>query len=120
MLVTLELVYSGPIRRIRHFGYIGEEQSVGRSRIGIILIPNRGKSGLQWTSCQVTPGRGWRESPVTESATENRPPSFGKARVKRWSKSPPRSWQHERHGKPRLEQGQICGERSPPRPRHRG
>src|SRR5881275_2039266 len=31
-------------------------------------------------------------------------------RVKRRGKSPPRSWQHERHGKPQLEQGQICGE----------
>jgi len=58
--------------------------------IAMILI--RGKSGLQWTGCQVTPGHRWRESPVTDSATENRPPSFGTARVKRWSKSPPRSW----------------------------
>jgi hypothetical protein len=30
--------------------------------------------------------------------------------VKRWGKSPPHLWQHEWHGKPRLEQGQICGE----------
>ena len=33
--------------------------------------------------------------------------------MKRWGKSPPRSRQRGRHGKPRLEQGQICGERRP-------
>jgi hypothetical protein len=68
-------------------------QVVGRSRIGIHVIPIRGKSGLQWTSCQVTPGHEWRELFVTESATENRPPPLRVARVKRWGKSPPRSWQ---------------------------
>jgi hypothetical protein len=31
-------------------------------------------------------------------------------RVKRWGKSPPLEWQHSRHGKPRVEQGQIGGE----------
>jgi len=56
--------------------YLGE-QSVGRSRIGIDVIPIRGKSGLQWTGCQVTPGHGQRERSVTESATEKRPPSSG-------------------------------------------
>ena len=30
--------------------------------------------------------------------------------MKRRGKSPPRSWQHERHGKPQLEQGQVSGE----------
>jgi len=39
---------------------------VGRSRIGIYLIPIRGKSGLQWTGCQVTPGHGRRELTVTD------------------------------------------------------
>src|SRR5450759_10267 len=100
--------------------YILRRQTVGRSRIGIHVVPIRGKSGLQWTGCQVTPGREQRESFATESATENRPPSLLVARVKRWGKSPPRSWQHVRHGKPQLEQGQICGERRPPRSRHRG
>lgn len=33
-------------------------------------------------------------------------------RVKRWGKSPPRAWQHARHGKPQLEQGQVSGERA--------
>src|ERR1700680_2545645 len=84
----------------------------------VVLI--RGKSGLRWTGCQVTPGRERRERFATESATEKRPPSSQVARVKRWGKSPPRSWQHVRHGKPQLEQGQICGERRPPRSRHRG
>jgi hypothetical protein len=62
---------------IRHICYISGEQSVGRSRIGIYTIPIRGKSGLQWTGRQVTPGHGQRELPMTESATENRPPSSG-------------------------------------------
>ena len=39
------------------------------------------------------------------------PQSAGQSvRVKRWGKSPPREWQHSRHGKPRVEQGQIGGE----------
>ncbi len=63
------------------------------------------------------PGNAWaqaaRAAYVTESATENRPPPLGVARVKRWGKSPPRSWQHERHGKPQPEQGQIGGEGRP-------
>jgi len=57
--------------------YISGEQSVGRSRIGTYMIPIRGKSGLQWTGRQVTPGHGQREPFVTESATEKRPPSSG-------------------------------------------
>ncbi len=34
----------------------------------------RGKSGLHWTRCQVTPGR----CKSTDSATENKPPLVGK------------------------------------------
>src|SRR5690606_33262861 len=51
-----------------------------------------GKSGLQWTRCQVTPGG--REP--TESATESKPPKCRKAlvRVKGCGKSAPRRWQH--------------------------
>jgi len=82
--------------------YISTKQTVGRSRIGTCVVLIRGKSGLRWTGCQVTPGRGQRERFATESATENRPPSSQVARVKRWGKSPPRSWQHGRHGKPQL------------------
>ena len=80
----------------------------------------------------VTPGGRARKGAATESATENKPPARnaplrrlkGKpyeppvwavppARVKRWGKSPPRGWQHSRHGKPRVEQGQIGGEGRP-------
>jgi len=100
--------------------YILGRQTVGRSRVSIHVILIRGKSGLRWAGCQVTPGRGRRERFATDSATENRPPSSRVVRVKRWGKSPPRTWQHVRHGKPQLEQGQICGERRPPRSRHRG
>ena len=61
-------------------------------------VKRGGKSGLQWTRCQVMPGG--REP--TESATENRPPkclvrsnpSRVPARVKRCGKSAPRRWQH--------------------------
>ena len=63
-------------RLVRLLLYSGE-QSVGRSRIGIHVIPIRGKSGLQWTGCQVTPGHGWRELALTDSATEKKPPSSG-------------------------------------------
>jgi hypothetical protein len=88
----------------------------------------------------VTPGRRSQHAgasrqagnAATESATENKPPvgdaplrrlkgkpyepplSAGPpVRVKRWGKSPPRGWQHSRHGKPRVEQGQIGGEGRP-------
>jgi hypothetical protein len=69
---------------------------------------------------------------ATDSATENKPPvgdaplrwiegkpceppvwAVPPVRVKRWGKSPPRGWQHSRHGKPRVEQGQIGGEGRP-------
>ncbi len=76
MLVRLlETVGQEHARFVIH--YISGEQSVGRSRIGIYMIPVRGKSGLQWTGRQVTPGHGQRELPVTDSATEKRPPSSG-------------------------------------------
>jgi hypothetical protein len=71
-------------------------------------------------------------NPATDSATENKPPvsdaplrwlkgkpceppvwAVPPVRVKRWGKSPPRGWQHSRHGKPRVEQGQIGGEGRP-------
>src|SRR5271170_6605749 len=65
-----------------------------------------GKSGLHRARCQVTPGG--REP--TESATERYRLSAAQAatvRVKWCGKSAPRGWQHQRHGKPHLEQGQI-------------
>ena len=65
-----------------------------------------GKSGLHRARCQVTPGR--REP--TESATERYRLSAAQAapvRVKWCGKSAPRGWQHQRHGKPHLEQDQI-------------
>jgi hypothetical protein len=65
-----------------------------------------GKSGLQRARCQVTPGG--REP--TESATERYRLSAAQAvpaRVKWCGKSAPRWWQHQRHGKPHLEQDQI-------------
>ena len=63
--------------------------------------------------CRVTPGRG---NP-RDSATENRPPRSNQrfasgetgATVKRWGKSPPRTWQQGRHGKPHQEQWRIGG-----------
>ena len=65
-----------------------------------------GKSGLHRAGCQVTPGG--REP--TESATERYRLSAAQAapvRVKWCGKSAPRWWQHQRHGKPHLEQDQI-------------
>jgi hypothetical protein len=61
----------------------------------------------RWQGCRVTPGGG---NP-RESATEKRLPLFAGAMVKRWSKSPPRDWQQDRHGKPHPEQCQIGASR---------
>jgi hypothetical protein len=71
------MVATRPGATSRHSRYIWSTQAIGRSRVGILMILIRGKSGLQWTGRQVTPGRGQRELDVTESATENRPPSSG-------------------------------------------
>src|ERR1700721_2625875 len=71
-----------------------------------------GKSGLRRARCQVTPGR--REP--TESATERYRLSAAQAapvRVKWCGKSAPRGWQHQRHGKPHLEQDQIGKQAAP-------
>src|SRR2546423_4947073 len=70
--------------------YISERKMVGRSRISAFELLIRGKSGLQWTGCQVTPGREQRELLATESATDNRPPLARAARVKRSAKRSPR------------------------------
>ena len=57
------------------------------------------------TRCRVTPGGG----DPRESATESKPPATlaQRVRVKGWGKSPPRSRQRERHGKPHREQDRI-------------
>ncbi len=53
--------------------------------------------------CRITSGEG----NLRESATENKPPGFIPARVKRCGKSAPRDRQRKRHGKPHQEQNQI-------------
>src|ERR1700758_2650044 len=53
--------------------------------------------------CRITSGGG---NP-RDSATENEPPRFGAARVKRCGKSAPRVRQRKRHGKPHREQNRI-------------
>src|SRR5215472_8870725 len=48
------------------------------------VLPNvvRGKSGLHWARCQVTPGRHrLRSGETTDSATENTPPTLAATRV---------------------------------------
>ena len=68
----------------------------------------RGKSGLHGGTVPGNARRGRGSTPnPRESATENRPPEFTPARVKRWGKSPPRPRQRGWHGKPHREQGQI-------------
>ena len=57
--------------------------------------------------CRVTPGGG---NP-RESATEKRLPPFAGEKVKRWGKSPPRTGQPGRHGRPHREQCQIGASR---------
>ena len=76
------------------------------ARQSLCAQAQRGKSGLHRARCQVTPGG--REP--TESATERYRLSAAQAvpvRVKWCGKSAPRGWQHQRHGKPHLEQDQI-------------
>jgi hypothetical protein len=58
--------------------------------------------------CRITSGGG----DPRESATESKPPAEARkgrrrVRVKGWGKSPPRSRQRERHGKPHREQDRI-------------
>ncbi|SOC40315.1 hypothetical protein SAMN05892877_107122 [Rhizobium subbaraonis] len=59
--------------------------------------------GSTETRCRITSGGG----DPRESATESRPPSHARVRVKGWGKSPPRTWRHGRHGKPHREQDRI-------------
>ena len=69
----------------------------------------RGKSGLH----EVTvPGNARPGQPEGKRHRKETARSSDRARVKRWGKSPPRTWQQGRHGKPHREQCQIgasCG-----------
>ena len=62
--------------------------------------------------CRVTPGGG----DPRESATEKSLPGFARVMVKRWGKSPPRTGQPGRHGKPHPEQCRIGASRGKVRP----
>src|SRR4051812_20359532 len=83
------------------------EQSEHRqpgSRVAARKSSHRGKSGLHWARCQVTPGRSKLRLWSTESATENNRLLSSRAkakdlqvRVKRRGKSPPRDWQQSWH-----------------------
>ncbi len=53
----------------------------------------RGKSGLHWARCQVTPGRPGHSGRRTGQQRTDRPPEHRWVRVKRWGKSPPRGRQ---------------------------
>jgi len=69
--------------------------------------PPRGKSGLHEAA---VPGNARAGKPDGKRHREQSAAQVA-ARVKRWSKSPPRPWQQGRHGKPHREQCQI----GPPR-----
>ena len=118
-------------------GWTGGKSGHRPESSGNLHPPNRGCK-VRATRL-VTPGErfGWRgfrlalAGSLTESATENVPPAerhggiaqenlrdvfeqlVALVRVKRWGKSPPLGWQHTRHGKPRVVQGQIGGESRP-------
>ena len=66
---------------------MGVDQVIAVLRRHRKVARDGGKSGLQRTGCQVTPGG--REP--TESAAENKPPQY-EVRVKRCGKSAPRIW----------------------------
>ena len=53
----------------------------------------RGKSGLHWARCQITPGRPGHTGRRTGQQRTDRPPDHRWVRVKRWGKSPPRGRQ---------------------------
>ena len=99
---------------------IVEDQTAGRSPSR--LSAGEESPGSTATRRRVTPAGG----DPRDSATESKPPlRFGvEARVKGWGKSPPRTGQPGRHGKPRLEQDRIgmsrgfraAGRRWPRRP----
>src|ERR1019366_6111789 len=82
--------------------------SAGRSRRSSWISASR-KVRAPWTGCQVTPGHRY----FGDGQCHRKQTALAEAwvRVKRWGKSPPRSWRHGRHGKPQLEQGRIGGEK---------
>ena len=57
--------------------------------------------------CRVTPGRGNPRESATEKSLPHRTGNGSGVMVKRWGKSPPRTWQQGRHGKPHPEQCRI-------------
>ena len=67
----------------------------------------RGKSGLPLARVPGNPRRGQPQGKRHREETA----LLGKAMVKRWSKSPPRTWRQGRHGKPHPEQCQIGASR---------
>ena len=78
-------------------------------------VRDRGKSGLPLAR---VPGNARRGQPQGKRHREESALLFEKARlrlgkvmVKRWGKSPPRTWRQGRHGKPHPEQCQIGASR---------
>ena len=83
------------------------------------LRQSAGRPLLQETAGEESPGSMETRRRITsgggdprESATESKPPVFGRVRVKGCGKSAPRWRQRERHGKPRREQNRIGMTRS--------
>ena len=80
----------------------------------------RGKSGLHEAR---VPGNARRGQPQGKRHREQTALLFekvrlrlGRVKVKRWGKSPPRTWQQGRHGKPHPEQCRIGASRGKVRP----
>src|SRR5205823_10348896 len=73
------------------------------------VIPRKVRA--PWTHRQVTPGHVIARLRDGQCHREQTADGLrAQARVKRWGKSPPRRWRQRRHGKPRLEKGQIGSE----------
>ena len=87
--------------------YIQRRQPAGRPLPQSRKAAGEESPGSMETRCRVTPGGG----DPRESATESKPPARRSApsavRVKGWGKSPPRTRQRGRHGKPHREQDRI-------------
>jgi hypothetical protein len=97
---------SGPRYRLdagrRNPHHKGVSRPDGRSGYGRKAAGEESPGSID-IRCRITSGGG----DPRESATENEPPRFGEARVKRCGKSAPRFRQRRRHGKPHREQNRI-------------
>ncbi len=116
----LRIVFRNPVPTLNDHAIYAP--SVGRAAALVICRKAAGEEspGSMEIRCRVTPG-GVTPGIVPQKA--DRPSSVPLSRsgrddgvrVKGWGKSPPRRWQHRRHGKPHWEQNRIGTAHQPER-----